>query len=149
MNAQPSGLQGFLTFRLARLNQALNNQVADVLARHAHIGLSEWRVLSVIATGAAKTARDVTNLTGLDPAMISRALKQLEDRALVLSQRDTADRRSRLLSLTAEGAQLYETVIPIMRKRQEALLGSLSQEERNLAFGIIDKLMDAAQLRDF
>lgn len=146
---QPLGLQGFLTFRLSRLNQALNSQVTEVLAHHAQIGLSEWRVLSVIASGDAKTARDVTTLTGLDPAMISRALKQLEERGLVCSLRDTTDRRARLVSLTKEGISLFDSVLPIMRKRQEALLGSLAPHEQEQVFGIIDKLMTASRLRDF
>jgi hypothetical protein len=36
-----------------------------------------------------------------------------------------------------------------MRNRQEALLNALSPEERGIIFRAIDKLMDAAQLRDF
>lgn len=145
----PRSLQDFLTFRLARLNQALNNQVTDVLARHAHIGLTEWRVLSIVAGSDAGTARAVASLTGIDPAMISRALKQLEDRGLVLTVRDSTDRRARQVRLTPAGRRLYEDVVPIMRNRQEALLDALPPEARAVIFDAIDKLMDAAQLRDF
>ena len=147
--AVPRTLQDFLTFRLARLNQALNNQVTDVLARHAQIGLTEWRVLSIVASSDAATARAVANLTGSDPAMISRAFKQLEDRGLVLTVRDNTDRRARQVHLTPSGRRLYEDVVPVMRNRQEALLNALSPDERAIIFGAIDKLMDAAQLRDF
>lgn len=149
LQAAPRTLQDFLTFRLARLNQALTNQVTDVLARHAQIGLTEWRVLSIVASSDAGTARGVANLTGIDPAMISRALKQLEDRGLVLTARDSTDRRARQVRLTPSGQRLYEDVVPIMRNRQEALLGALSPEGRAVIFDAIDKLMGAAQLRDF
>lgn len=148
-HVSPRTLQDFLTFRLARLNQALNTQVTDVLTRHAHIGLTEWRVLSIVAGSDAGTARAVANLTGIDPAMISRALKQLEDRGLVLTVRDNADRRARQVRLTPSGKRLYEEVVPIMRNRQEALLNALPPEAREIIFEAIDKLMDAAQLRDF
>lgn len=147
--ASPRALQDFLTFRLARLNQALNSQVTDILSKHAQIGLTEWRVLSVIAVNDARTAREVADLTGIDPAMISRALKQLEERGLVLTARDSTDRRARQVRLTPSGQRLYEDVVPIMRNRQEALLGALSPEGRAVIFDAIDKLMDAAQLRDF
>jgi DNA-binding MarR family transcriptional regulator len=146
--ASPRSLQDFLTFRLARLNQALNNQVTDVLSKHAQIGLTEWRVLSILASSDAGTARDVANVTGIDPAMISRALKQLEARGLVLTVRDSTDRRARQVRLTTSGRRLYEDVVPVMRNRQEALLNALSPDVRIIIFDAIDKLMDAAQLRD-
>lgn len=142
-------LRDFLTFRLARLTQALNAQATDVLERAGPIGLTDWRVLSVIAGGGAASARDIVTQTGFDAAQVSRALRHLEDDGLVLTVRDSTDRRMRPVRLTARGQTLYDTLVPVMQRRQEALLNALSAEERALIFGIIDKLQDAAVLRDF
>lgn len=142
-------LRDFLTFRLARLTQAVNAQATEILERLGPIGLSDWRVLAIIAGGGAQSARDIVMQTGFDAAQVSRALRHLEDDGLVLTVRDSADRRMRPVRLTARGQALYDRLVPIMQRRQEALLNALSPEERLAIFGIIDKLQDAAAMRDF
>lgn len=142
-------LRDFLTFRLARLTQALNAQATEVLEREGPIGLTDWRVLAMVAGGGAASARDIVTLTGFDAAQVSRALRHLEDSGLILTVRDSADRRMRPVRLTARGQALYDRLVPIMQRRQEALLNALSPDERVAIFGMIDKLQDAAALRHF
>ncbi len=148
-NPSSRPLRDFLTFRLARLTQALNAQATEVLESQGPIGLTDWRVLAMIAGGGATSARDIVTQTGFDAAQVSRALRHLEDAGLVLTVRDSADRRMRPVRLTARGQALYDRLVPVMQRRQEALLSALSLEEREAIFGIIDKLQDAAALRQF
>jgi DNA-binding MarR family transcriptional regulator len=142
-------LRDFLTFRLARLTQALNAQATEVLEREGPIGLTDWRVLAMVAGGGAASARDIVTLTGFDAAQVSRALRHLEDAGLILTVRDSADRRMRPVRLTPRGQALYDRLVPIMQRRQEALLAALSAAEQAAIFGIVDKLQDAAALRQF
>jgi DNA-binding MarR family transcriptional regulator len=142
-------LRDFLTFRLSRLTQSLNAQATEVLEREGPIGLTDWRVLAMIAGGGATSARDIVTQTGFDAAQVSRALRHLEDAGLVLTVRDSADRRMRPVRLTARGEALHARLVPIMQRRQDALLGALNPEERVAIFGIIDKLQNAAALRQF
>ena len=142
-------LRDFLTFRLARLTQALNAQATEVLDREGPIGLSDWRVLAIVAAGGAQSARDIVTQTGFDAAQVSRALRHLEDGGLVLTVRDSADRRMRPVRLTPRGQALYDRIVPIMQRRQEALLNALSEAEQAAIFGIVDKLQDAAAMREF
>lgn len=142
-------LRDVLTFRLARLTQALNAQATEVLDREGPIGLSDWRVLAIVAGGGAQSARDIVTQTGFDAAQVSRALRHLEDGGLVLTVRDSADRRMRPVRLTPRGHALYDRIVPIMQRRQEALLNALSEAEQAAIFGIVDKLQDAAAMREF
>jgi DNA-binding MarR family transcriptional regulator len=141
-------LRDFLTFRLARLTQALNAQATEVLERAGPIGLSDWRVLAIVA-GGAQSARDIVTQTGFDAAQVSRALRHLEDGGLVLTVRDSIDRRMRPVRLTARGQALYDRLVPIMQRRQEALLATLTEAEQEAIFGMVDKLQGAAAMRDF
>jgi DNA-binding MarR family transcriptional regulator len=142
-------LRDFLTFRLARLTQALNAQATEVLERAGPIGLSDWRVLAIVAGSGAQSARDIVTQTGFDAAQVSRALRHLEDGGLVLTVRDSIDRRMRPVRLTARGQALYDRLVPIMQRRQEVLLATLSEAEQAAIFGMIDKLQDVAAMRDF
>lgn len=148
-SASSRPLRDFLTFRLARLTQALNAQATEILQTEGPIGLTDWRALAIVAGGGAQSARDIVTQTGFDAAQISRALRHLEDGGLVLTVRDSADRRMRPVRLTPRGQALYDRLVPIMQRRQEALLAALSEAEQAAIFGIIDKLQDAAAMRNF
>lgn len=142
-------LPQFLSFRIARLHLALNAQATAVLAKEAEIGLGQWRLLSMIGSGAASTTREVSARTGMDPAFVSRTLRSLETAGLVEAKRSQSDRRQINLELTEAGSVLYAKVLPRMQARQENLLRALEPRERDLVFRIIDKLEIAAEVREF
>ena len=145
----PRPLTEFLTYRIVRLHQALNAQAIAVLNEVSGISLSQWRILAMVGSGGALTARDLARSTGFDPALISRTVHALEKAGLVRTARSGADRRVLTVAPTAAGAEIHERTLPIMRARQEALLGALTPEERSAVFRIIDKLERAARQLDF
>src|SRR5580698_4675065 len=70
----------------------------------------------------------VAALLGMDRTTLTAALKPLERRGLVAVAADPADRRSRLLSLTADGHTVLAGAVPIWQATHaavEALLGDL------------------------
>ena len=140
-------LAQFLTYRVARLHQALNAQAVSILSDVSGISLGQWRVMVMIGWGGVKTARELTRSTGFDPAFISRTVRSLEDAGLLRTERSSADRRVVNMELTEEGAKLHDRTLPHMQARQEALLAALAPEEREAIFGIIDKLELEARQR--
>ena len=133
-------LAQFLTYRVARLHQALNAQAASILSDVSGISLGQWRVMVMIGWGGVKTARELARRTGFDPAFISRTVRSLEDAGLLRTERSSSDRRVVNMELTEEGAELHDRTLPHMQARQEALLAVLAPDERQAIFGIIDKL---------
>ena len=70
----------------------------------------------------------VAALLGMDRTTLTAALKPLERRGLVAVAADPADRRSRLLSLTADGHTVLASAVPIWQATHaavEAQLGDL------------------------
>lgn len=68
----------------------------------------------------------VATLLAMDRTTLTAALKVLERRGLVTTRADHQDKRSRLLTLTAAGADLLVQALPIWRRVHaeiEALLG--------------------------
>lgn len=142
-------LKRFLSYRVLRAHFALNAQAMALLERHAGVTLSQWRVMSFVGSGDAKTSRAVAALSGLDPAIISRALKSLEDADLMKVERLAEDRRTLALELTASGRNIYEATLPVMRARQDALMEALDPQERAAIIGVLEKIELAAERRDF
>jgi DNA-binding MarR family transcriptional regulator len=144
----PRPLRQFLSFRIARLHMTLNAQTQAILDRHCGLGLPSWRVLSVAISMRADSARAVIRHSGLDPAIVSRALRQLEDDGYMTTTRDESDRRLRRIAPTELGRETYLRVVPIMERRHRALLDALAPVERDLVYGILDKLELVAERRD-
>ncbi|MEM7683642.1 MAG: MarR family transcriptional regulator [Pseudomonadota bacterium] len=142
-------LTQFLTYRVVKLHNALNAQAVAVLDRVAGITLAQWRIIALVGSGTAKTARDIAQKSIIAPAVTSRTTRVLEEDGLVSTRRPSADRRVLELTLTAKGRQVYEETLPHMQARQRALLSMLSTAERDMILGIFDKLELAAMRRDF
>ena len=142
-------LTQFLTYRVLRLHQALNAQAIAVLDEVSGISPGQWRILAMVGSGGALTARDLARSTGFDPALISRTVHALEKTGLLQTARSGPDRRVLAVELTEAGAEVHDRTLPIMQARQEALLGALTRAEQRAIFRIIDKLEEAARQRDF
>lgn len=148
---EPQGreLTQFLSYRVVRLHHALNAQALSVLERIAGLTLAQWRVLALVGSGTATTARDIARKSIIDPAMISRTVRGLEDAALLETRRPDSDRRVLDLRLTADGVALYRKTLPYMQARQQGLLEALEPGEREAVFRILEKLELAAERREF
>lgn len=142
-------LKRFLSYRVLRAHFALNAQAMDLLEEHAGITLSQWRVMTFVGVGDATTSRAVAAQAGLDPAIISRALKLLEDQGLMKVSRLPEDRRTLALELTPAGQSIFERTLPIMQARQEALMDALDPAEREMILRCLEKIELAAEQRDF
>jgi DNA-binding MarR family transcriptional regulator len=142
-------LQDFLTFRIANLANALNTQAGEILRRDCGISLNDWRVLSLATVPGLRTTRDMVAPSGIDSAIISRALQRLEDGGLILTVRGAKDRREREIHLTVKGRALHTDMAPTMQKRQEALIALLDEGEQRMVFTILDKLNEGAKRREF
>ncbi len=145
-----SNLEGFITYRIARLHAALDRQAADILKKVSGLRQSEWKILLVLGgVRAALTSKDIARLNKLDPAIISRTLRSLEDDGLLVAKRSKIDRRTVNLTLSASGRAKFEATVPQMQARQRAVLSALSQEELKMVWKILSKLENVAEQRDF
>lgn len=146
---KPRELNQFLTYRVVRVHHALNAQAVAVLDRVAGITLPQWRVLAMVGSGLATTARDIAKKSIIDPAMISRTVHGLEETGHMTTSRPDSDRRVLQITLTEKGREVYERILPNMQARQESLLGALEPSERDAIYKILDKLEIAAERREF
>ena len=77
----------------------------------------------------------VAALLAMDRTTLTAALKPLERRALVTVAPDPADRRSRLMSLTAAGRRLLARAVPIWEATHAAIEALLADRDPAPAAG--------------
>ena len=72
----------------------------------------------------------MASLLVMDRTTLTAALKPLRRRGLVSITADPADRRGRLMTLTAKGRRLLARAVPVWRKTHEAVEALLSDGDR-------------------
>ncbi len=145
-----SNLEGFITYRIARLHAALDRQAVDILKKVSGLRQGEWKILLVLGgVGTALTSTDIARLIKLDPAIISRTLRRLENDGLLIAKRSEVDRRIVNLTLSESGWAQFNATAPKMQARQRAILSSLTPEEQEITWQILEKLEFVAEQREF
>lgn len=118
---------------LAAMTTALNRSLVaaelPVLAEH---GLTMWAYAVLLALGEhpLRTQAALAEAIGADKTRIIGVLDELQDRGLIDRQRDPADRRARLLSLTPDGHRVRDSAQAAIRRGEERLLARLPERER-------------------
>jgi DNA-binding MarR family transcriptional regulator len=95
-------------------------------------GLPMWDyvILSALSDGDASTQAGLSAATGRDKTRLIDNLDRLEQRGLVTRTPDPADRRNRIVSLTADGRQVLRQCRAAIGAMEEELLAGLPQAER-------------------
>jgi MarR family 2-MHQ and catechol resistance regulon transcriptional repressor len=108
------------------------------------LGYSDFGVLEVVLHKGPTPVNTIGEKVNLTSGSISVAVDRLEERGLVERRPDKADRRARVVHLTAAGRKLIERAFKCHEAAMERATSGLSEAERELAMGLLRKLGKAA-----
>src|SRR5262252_8342137 len=96
-----------VAYLIGAISNILSIGGSRLYRRAYNIGLTEWRLMWVLAIAPRITAQRASQIMGADRAAISRALATLERRGLAWATPDPTDGRQRLIELSERGTQLH------------------------------------------
>lgn len=138
--AAPIPIEKFVTYGLLRLTNRLNRQSMRLLDETAGLGLPEWRCMAMIGVSPRISLNEIADRTGMDRGLISRAVRSLADKGLLLAERDRTDRRLVRAAFTARGRQIHRLVSPVMLARQLRLQKYLGEADLSALHRILNRL---------
>lgn len=140
----PINMQAFLPFRFMRMGLRMadtGNKLSTLIKTSGvAIGEREWRVLALLGSYGGLTNSQLTKISSLDPATISRAVKALKEIGFVDTLHSKRDRRRLLIYLTREGARYHDQITPKRIETGEEIASCLTQQENQTLNRILDKL---------
>jgi DNA-binding MarR family transcriptional regulator len=97
-------------------------------------GLSMWgyTVLTLLATGPMRTQAALAQAARADKSRIIPILDELQERGLIERRPDPADRRARLLAITAAGQRAFTRTRDGIRAGEERVLALLPASDRKV-----------------
>lgn len=142
-----AGLEQFLTYRLHVLTKLAERGIGERYQERLGVTLPEARVIASVGSFGPFSIMDLARHANLDKSQASRAAEALIKQGLVQREASEADGRVVLISLTAEGRELYRKVMPIARKWNTDLFDCLDENEK-AAFGVaLDRIIDSVRAR--
>ena len=100
----------------------------DAALRPAGLTNGQFSLLMALNRPQPPPMGPVAALLAIDRTTLTAALKPLVRRGLVVTVADLADRRSRLLSLTAAGAALLARALPLWESEHAAVESAIGTE---------------------
>ena len=131
-------IEDVIVFKLSRLVGVNERAGARWSEQLFDLSINEWRLLGLIQAHAPIRAGDLAELMLMDKSQLSRLVKSLSVKKLLISKPDPEDARAVMLKLTAQGQELFKKVITEALLRNEHVLSPLSAQEV-LAF---DEMLD-------
>jgi DNA-binding MarR family transcriptional regulator len=137
-------LDGYLPYRLSVASNAVSGLIARAYEDRFGLTVPQWRLICVLAEDGALTQVQIVARTVMDKVTVSRAAQGLVKRRLVARSQNTADGRSHVLALTAEGHGLHAEIAPLALAYEAALIAGLGPEEVALLKRLLGRLQAAA-----
>ena len=104
-------------------------QTRDALADHG-LKPRQLRILDLLADRGPIGQRELGELMAIDHSVLVNMLNPLEEDRLVKRERDTADRRRHLVTITAAGHRRLAAADEAFREAEDAFFAALTKKQR-------------------
>jgi len=104
-------------------------------------------ILRVVSASGGISQQALADQLRILPSRLVILIDQLEERAMLERRADPADRRSYALHVTEKGSEALKSIGRLARDHQEALLVSLTTDERDVLASLLRRVADQQGLR--
>jgi len=137
-------LDSFLPYRLSIASNTVSDVISRAYAKLFGLSVPEWRVIAVLAEAHGLTQQEIGKRTRMDKVTVSRAAIALSQRGLILRAPNSNDGRSRRLSLSDQGTELYWQVAPLALALEARIFDAIDPDELTRFSETLEKITRAA-----
>jgi MarR family transcriptional regulator, organic hydroperoxide resistance regulator len=119
-------MDDYLPYQLYRVTNRLNLRLQGRL-KAIGINLSQWRVLSVLRSFGTLSISGIVDHTLMEQPTVSRVVVQLEQDGLVGRRVSTGDSRMTDITLTAKGAETFDSIRESAYRHEKLALEGLDR----------------------
>ena len=142
-----SDLEDHLGYQVRRVS----NRVSGAFARSLQskgVSVAEWVALRLIHQQERMASTQLADAAGLTRGATSKVLEKLQSKGLIARSANPQDSRVQWLSLTPKGVRMLPKLAALADQNDDSFFGCLDPEERTLLRRLLDRVVDAHQLRD-
>jgi DNA-binding MarR family transcriptional regulator len=118
----------------------LNGGASTHLIKKFGIGVEAWRVLALIAAiGHEINAQQICQFSGMDKGAVSRTLRSMKSKGLIVLRTDEDDGRLKLASFLPKGKKMHDLIVDFHLERERSFLSVLSDAEIEIFIDLLTR----------
>lgn len=134
-------LDRYIPFLICAIGNKWARSSSKIYLEAFGVGVTEWRIMAMLAIEPRITAYRICQVIGLDKAATSRSLRALEGRGLVRSWQEDDSHHRKTLELTEHGMAMHNEIVQVAHQREATLVSDLSAEEVALLGDFLRRLL--------
>lgn len=138
----PREVRASLPMALLRARESVMARFRPILARHG-INEQQWRVIRVLAEAGPLDASEVAARANILAPSLTRMLRTLDDRGLILRGKDDSDARRVVVRITPAGRDLITTVTPHSLAVYAEIEAAFGTDKMTALLALLNDLADA------
>lgn len=119
----------YIPYFLAAVNTSLSRGASARYFGEYGVGVTEWRVLSMLASEPGIPASRICDVVALDKSAVSRAVAKLESMGILESIASQSDPRRKALALNSKGLELHDRILTAALEREETLINGVDPDD--------------------
>jgi len=131
----------WFAFRVNYAALRYNQPLYDWVRQSYDLSRPEYTVIYSLGIGGSRQASQITHASGHPKNTLSRAIAKLEARGLLRRDTSSGTGRKQLLSLTAQGHDLFDATLPNFVEHERRMLSGITEDERATLSRILAKVV--------
>jgi len=140
LKISPIRLESYVPFFLGSIANKWTAVSSRAYRDRFDLGIGEWRVLASLAVKDAASSIEISKLVKMDNGAVSRSMRVLEERGLVLPLKGRFTGRTKPYLLTERGTQTFEAMKAMALEREQKLLDPLDPDQRTKLLQLLSEL---------
>ncbi|MES2534957.1 MAG: MarR family winged helix-turn-helix transcriptional regulator [Pseudomonadota bacterium] len=132
-------VDSYIPYLLARTSRLISEEFHQALIER-QIPILHWRVLVALVDGPMHVT-DLAKIALEKQPTMSKIIDRMEMLELVRRQPGVADRRSTLVTITAEGTRVVKPMLKLAKQHEQEVLGPLGEEHARVLIEVLQKLI--------
>ncbi len=134
-------LERYVPALITFISNKLSHGASSAYRRMFGVGITEWRLLAMLAIEPGISANRICQVMGYDKALVSRTLRVLDENGHVKIEADPQDSRRSVVTLTTAGYALHDRILAVALAREDQLLTGLSAAECDTLMGLLRRML--------
>jgi DNA-binding MarR family transcriptional regulator len=133
-------LDNYVPAYLTYLAGKISSSASATYRPNFGVGITDWRIMALLATEPWISAGRVCDVIGLDKAAVSRSVREMKKGGIVDVQWADDDQYRQLIALTRKGLTLHDRIVKLSLERERQLLKSFSEAERKMLINFLSRM---------
>ena len=137
-------LNDFIAYRMANFASQVSDSCSQIYQQEFGLSIPEWRILARLAENGRMNAKDLVHITFMDKSKVSRTVKIMDEKGLLIKEKVPNDNRATFLSLSQQGNDLFQQLVPKALSWEDQLINCLTASEYRNFIQALEKLEQQA-----